>query len=212
MLMHSMRSKNTETAQHNAPNPFNEQPKRRLTNKAKRRALIIGAVVVVLGVGAWLAWPAIGGFFGLNQPKDDDTSQLPDIDPATERKLVIQDELVERLQSGGSEEAQAYLDEQLETASTDEEKSFILINKSTVASGNPGQALDYAQQAEEIEATYTSASALASLYEQSGDSRNALKYYRLMLERMPENFQETNPDDYATILKKIKVHEDKLGG
>lgn len=206
MLMHSMRSKNTETPQNNAPNPFAEQPRRRLSNKNKVWFIVAGAVIL-LGVGTWLAWPTLSGFFGNTKNDTETPQQVIEVDEETKRYIAVQDEATDIVAEEGREAAREFVDEKIASVESDEEKAMLLIYKGTLSSDIPGAPIEYAQQAEDLSPSYTSASALATYYELEGDNANAIKYYKLMLERATPDFAEQFPDDYATINKKINYLE-----
>ena len=208
MLMHSMRNRNTEKPQYNSPNPFENQPRRRLSNKNKFIFIIAGAVVVI-GVGVWLAWPTISGWFGSAQSEQQGPPPIAEVDEQTKRYLAVQDEATNLTETKGKEAAREFVDEKIAAADTNQEKAMLLVYKSTISSDVPGAPLQYAHEADELNPSFTSASALASYYELAGDNANALKYYKLMLERSEDDFQTKYPDDYASIQKKITFLENK---
>lgn len=206
MLKHSMRNRQTESAQHNAPTPFAVQPKRRLALKTRGRLVVI-LVLLLIGVGVWLTWPTLSGFFSKTEPTKVGPEALPEVTEETKRYIAVQEAAADLSQTQGKEAARAYVDEKIAGAATNSEKAMLLVYKSTISNDVPGAPLRFAQEAEALDESYTTASALASYYELAGDNANALKYYKLMLERADPGFAEQFPDDYATIGKKITYLE-----
>ena len=130
-----------------------------------------------------------------------------EVDEETKRYIAVQNEATDIVESQGRDAARDFVDEKIASVESDEEKAMLLIYRGNLSSDIPGAPLDYAQQAEDLSPSFTSASALATYYELEGDNENAIKYYKLMLERASEDFAEQYPDDYATINKKITYLE-----
>lgn len=107
---------------------------------------------------------------------------------------------------GGYGEGQKLLDDALKNCKTDTERSGVYTQKATLALNNSkaNQAVEFATEAEKYNPTRLTASTLALAAEIAGDKSTALKYYKLVVERITEKEREISPDDYSYYQSKVE--------
>jgi hypothetical protein len=174
----------------------------------KRTKIIIGiiGVVVIAGTAATIVfWPAVSGFVtGLFQQKTaDNLEPVGTPEPVIKTDNQLYDKALSATAEGGPEAGQAVLDERLTQATDNKEKAAIYSQKATLAAspsggGDTSKALEYAYLTEEQDPTYASAIYIADLeYYENDNKVNALKYYKLYLERLTDQAIDLNPGDKA---------------
>lgn len=117
----------------------------------------------------------------------------------------------------GDAAGQKYLDEQLKSTTDSKTKSKIYIYKSNLitsqAGGDTELALEYAMKAESSYATDNTAIAIAIANEKLNNKSDAIKYYKLYLERM-KKFLDSYKGDYKSTYErnyeKYKSHLTEL--
>lgn len=145
------------------------------------KKVIILCIVAV----AVLVISAMGVIFYLNKAQDskaEKTAQLSDT-----------------VYKQGFDAGQKVLDENLKKTTNPEEQSRIYINKATLMSqandDDKTKALEYAYTAEKLYPTENTAMLIASLSEAQKNSINAIKYYKLYLERVSKKITSEDPND-----------------
>ena len=109
------------------------------------------------------------------------------------------------------EEAQATLDKALEKPISSEEKSQIYTMKSSLVASEAGgakydQAITYAMQADQQDATPQSAINLAFYYNKTGNKAEVIKWYETALSRYgdPQKLQGLDLGDYQYYTERLK--------
>lgn len=175
---------------------------------SKRAKIIIGIVGVVVIAGIALTiifWPAVSGFVtGFFQQKTTtDLGPVSTPEPVIKTDKQLYDKALSVAISDGPEAGQAVLDERLNQTTDNKEKAAIYSQKAALAAsptggGDTSEALEYAYITEEQDPTYASAIYIADLeYYENNNKVNALKYYKLYLERLTDEAIELNPGDKA---------------
>lgn len=104
---------------------------------------------------------------------------------------TIYDKLSGMSKNGDANDSQDYLDDELKDAVNAEEIAQIYIMKSAAAdtpgSTDKSKSFEYAYKAESIYPSYKSALIIANMEKAKGDSKTALKYYKLCIERAPKD-------------------------
>lgn len=101
----------------------------------------------------------------------------------------------------GESEAQAILDEALDSATTDTERAEVYQQKASISTLNPQapnvpDALRFAYIAEQTSPTYGSAIIIAELEDyENNNYAAAIEYYRLYLDRLSAEAEALNPGD-----------------
>jgi tetratricopeptide (TPR) repeat protein len=157
--------------------------------KLSRRQRLYGAVavavLVVAGLGAYL----------LTHQTNPDAANLTKNPPETKAQ-VISDQVQDLKGTGKYDDAQKLLDGQLAAAQSAAEKSDLYVQKSSVANnaGDFTTALDYAQQAEKLQPTSSSAYMIAIAAEGLGNKSLAVTYYQKTLDRLTPEQKKRAPD------------------
>ncbi len=184
------------------------------TRRKKITISIIAAVVVILAANAYFFWPQIATWFR-NAPSQFQNQNGPNSDEAFEQQSK-QDKLyakaTDAVQEGGVEAGQQVLDQALLEAEGNPEKSVIYQQKSSLATlsptgGDKQASLTYAYEAEKLDPTYATAILIAEMEQ---DKEQALKYYKLYLERLDTNTEQLNPGDRQNVEKRIQALEAEL--
>lgn len=117
------------------------------------------------------------------------------------------DEAVAASKTGGEAAGQAVLDKALQSATTNESKSVIYAQKSSLASSsvvgsNYATAIEYAKQADQLDPTNESAAVLAALEQAAGSKSDAISYYQTALKRIGDrdsaDLMDQSSFDYYT--------------
>lgn len=168
--------------------------------KNKKVWLIFGAIVVLV----------VGGVVYNNYHSG--SNELIDPSDTTEGRTLTPYEEADRLAHVNSyEEGQKYLDDRLsESRENSAQQASIFRDKALLAlnSQHLQDALMFAKNAEAFEHSRISAITVALTAEQAGDTKLALKYYKLVVERTDDYIRNVSPDDYQYYLDKIN----ELGG
>lgn len=108
-------------------------------------------------------------------------------------------QLSDTVYTQGFDAGQKVLDENLKKTTNPEEQSKIYINKATLMSqandDDKTKALEYAYTAERLYPTENTAMLIASLSEAQKNTTNAIKYYKLYLERVSKKITSEDPND-----------------
>jgi len=162
-----------------------------------KKWLIVLAVVILFLAGAISGW-----IFVISQKKSDSSSA-----PAAQSKSLIQgaekekiiNELDAVVAKSGPEAGQAFLDSRISKTTDKQEQSLLYSVKSTYSAFNVNEnsqsdALKAAYKAEELGPTEDTAYVVAYLEENYGSINNAIKYYKIFLERIPKPSQMYDND------------------
>lgn len=184
---------------------------------SKRNKIIIVLIAGVAIIGAvltFLFWQQITHFFMPTTPSDD-SSQDGGMSASDREKMVLYqarqeryDEAEKAASEKGPEAGQQVLDTKLETQQDASERASIYMQKAILAESPQGgtdrtAAITYAYQAEAEQPTYGSALYVAELEYYYGNKTNALKYYKLYLERVTPEATDLNPGDKEMVQAKI---------
>lgn len=185
----------------------------------KKVILITTGLLVVGGVVAGVVfWPQISEFTRSIFQKDESVvvGETPKTGLASAESVALYEEALAVAEESGPAAAQQVFDDKLQTTTDDQQKSDIYIQKATLAGSATGgsnlaQALEYAYDGEEVSPTYATAILIASLEEQLGNKANALKYYKLYLDRLTDEANQLNPGDKDAYTRKVQQLEAELG-
>lgn len=116
-------------------------------------------------------------------------------------------------QKSGAESGQKVLDDKLKQTNDSKIKAELYLNKATLAStlvskNDYTKALEYAYESEKLNATANSALAIATMEEMKNNITNAIKYYKIYLERTPKPTSGSS-DGYAYYVSHVKELESK---
>ncbi|MBC7868860.1 hypothetical protein H7X69_01610 [Candidatus Saccharibacteria bacterium] len=141
------------------------------------------------------------------------TSKINPQDSRAVARKESQDKFIEAdkaVTDGDYAKGQAILDDALKNKIANAERSYVYVQKSTLASNSSKteDSITFAKKAEELDPTRLSATVLAQVAERSGDKVLALKYYELVVARTTEREQRLSPDDFIYFQSKVK----ELGG
>jgi len=170
----------------------------------RKTVIITGSVVIALLIGgsAYAFWPQISSIWNPGQSQEE-KKQAEDSQKAAvevQKNQATYNKALEAAQNEGPEAGQGVLDTALTTAGSDAEKAVIYQQKSSLASSGSQQpdtesAIEYAYEAEKLNPTYGSAILIATLEDRNNNSVDAIKYYKLYLERLDETAESQNPGD-----------------
>jgi len=172
---------------------FNNK-KNNTTFSNKKIFIYIGIILAFVGLSVGFYY--IYGSFSVDE-KDNSTSQETIADNYKAAYKIASEE--------GVESSQSFLDEKLNNSTSQAEKSQIYIDKASIASSylagsDNSEALTYFYEAEKLVPTEKTASAIASLEENNGNISNAIKYYKLYIERASA---DSESDDYIYNLARL---------
>jgi len=118
---------------------------------------------------------------------------------AQDSKAEKTGQLSDTVYKDGFNAGQKLLDEDLKKTTNPEEQSKIYINKATLMSqandADKTKALEYAYKAESLFPNENTAMLIASLEEAQKNTSNAIKYYKLYLERLSKKITSQDPED-----------------
>ena len=112
----------------------------------------------------------------------------------------------------GIDAGQKYLDDKLETANDNAVKALVYIRKAELTSSllgnhNYTKALEYAYRAESLSPSADTALSIALYEDKSGNTANAIKYYKLYLEKKPKGVDDAETNNYEYYSSRIKELE-----
>lgn len=166
--------------------------------RAIKKVLLVGLVgLVIVGTGVIIyAYSKVTKQD--DTPKGGASGQNYTPDPAT----IAQEEAL----LGNYDVAQQTLDDELKKSDTDAAKAEVYNEKSVTAYNENKfkEALGFAQQSEELNATQSSAYLIAIAAEGLGDKKLALEYYKKALERVRPADRSRSPDIAEGYEAKIK--------
>ena len=159
--------------------------------------IIVCSIAIILAAGFF--------FYKLRQPTASKTSQnsLLTMSKSTQDKYIEADTAAYR---GGYDKGQKVLDDALNSKTSNIDRSYVYIQKSTLAFNNSqmADAIKFALKAEELYPSRQTADVLAQTYEQSGDKVLALKYYKLVVQRTTDQEKNLLPTDYQYYKSKVE--------
>ncbi len=146
--------------------------------KRKKAVLIIGSAVILIAFVVGIA--AVKKFYSPKNEVGFKAVLVPTDD--------IQAAAMGYSRVGDADGGLALFDSQIDQRQDDDEKRRLLIYKSSFAIEvkRYKEALDAAKQADTIKSDFSTAVVLARAYEGSGDTKQALSYYRKTLELSPK--------------------------
>jgi len=112
----------------------------------------------------------------------------------------------------GIDAGQRYLDDKLETANDNAVKALVYIRKAELTSSllgnhNYTKALEYSYKAESLSPSADAALSIALYEDKSGNTANAIKYYKLYLERNPKGADDAETNNFGYYTSRIKELE-----
>jgi hypothetical protein len=188
---------------------------------SKRLKIIMGVVgaILVLGTAATIYyWPALSGFFAgvFGQETSEETDEVNTPAPVVKTDAKLYENAAAAAASGGAEAGQAVFNEQLAATNSKSEKAAIYSQKAELAltpagGANTAQALEFAYLAEQEAPTYATALFIAEIeFNDMNNRTNALKYYKLYLERLTDEGIALNPGDKEYFEQRIREIEESL--
>ncbi|NTW62231.1 hypothetical protein HGB25_02370 [Candidatus Saccharibacteria bacterium] len=190
---------------------FNDQQPDKVRSP-KRTWMVVGAIllIVILAAGAYVAYNMLflNKNAGNSKPVKDEKTYFATI---SEKTNVI-------VTSKGYAAGQVFLDEELKKTTSTQNQSQIYSLKSVHAGSFGGGndkalALEYAYKAESLFPDKTTALSIASLEDGMSNTSNAIKYYKLYLERAKtgtalSKLDQADYDYYAAKVKKLESRGD----
>lgn len=128
----------------------------------------------------------------------------------------VYDQVQSIVSKEGMEAAQIFLDEKISQTNNETEQAQLYLEKSSLSSNdeNKNQALEYAYNAESLDPNEKTAFWVAIAEESVGNIEEAIKYYRLFLERAPDresDIESSDGIDYDFYENHVKELEASLG-
>ena len=180
---------------------------------SKKSIIVISIVTFVIVASSILlvSLPAIIASRTQDLAQNPDTPSNGELVVSEEQKRY--EKALSTAVSDSTEAGQAILDEALESADSKQERAMVYTQKSAVAIANPDSpdfesALEFALRAEQEDPSYGTAIVIAEL--QDYDFQNyseAIKYYKLYLDRLTEEASELNPGDRAFYENRLRELE-----
>ncbi len=179
---------------------------RKVFSSKKRVMIFIIALILVIS-GLFCYW-----YFIINKPSGVDIlnngSSTADEVAALDKSQNRYIQAVRAVSVDGYDAGQSFLDDEIiSNTNNDVERSYLYIQKSDLAinNANMDEAIAFAEKAEGFYQSRISAVTLAQLYEKKGDKANAIKFYKLTIERTTEDAKQMLPyeiNDYQ-----LKINE-----
>ena len=177
---------------------------------SRKKWLIIGLLVIVFISGIFSGW-----LFIVSQKKSENSSvtatQPRSLIQGAEKEKIV-NELDTVVAKSGPEAGQAFLDSRISKTTGKQELSLLYSVKSTysafnVSESSQSDALKAAYKAEELGPTEDTAYVIAYLEENYGSLNNAIKYYKIFLNRIPKPSQMYDNDFeyYSDYAKKLET-------
>lgn len=147
--------------------------------------LLGGLILGVIAYGVWYTYT--NNRQSEPQPKITNAAQAADVYTQAANIAATQN----------ADKAYSYYDAQLDTATNDSARQSLLIGKASLELNNQqyDAALSTAQAADTIKRTGATVKLLGMIYEGIGNKADALKYYKLALDLLPENTENSSEKD-----------------
>lgn len=186
--------------QNSAPQPTGtDSPKSGLISHSKRRRLL-GVIVLLLVVGLGVV---AGSFLG--RSKQEQPVSRTETETKQTRPPTISEQADKINFEGDYDKAQAFLDENIAKSSDPKEQSKLYETKALFAlkAEKYEDSLEFAQKAEEINATRNSAVLIARSAEGLANKELAIEYYQKVLDRTPPTTLEEDKQYYRDKIKAL---------
>lgn len=184
-------------------------PKLRKHFVHKRRFIIwvIVSFIIIAAAGVYFVY-----FNPFNNSQDSNSQ-------ATDAAITKKKETISKVESlvtdKGSQAGQSFLDTELAKTSDPKEQAQLYMDKASLADSIPGgsdkvKALEYAYKAEGLSPNEETALMIAVFEENQNDIPNAIKYYKLFLERFSKNsnevlYRKVDYDYYTTYVGELEA-------
>lgn len=177
----------------------------RLFSKKKLIIVIIASLILICGVVVCYWYFVINRPSSVATPNDQSNSidEVAAFDKSQNRYI----QAVRAVSVAGYDAGQSFLDDEISSnTNNDTERSYLYIQKSTLAinNSNISDAITFAEKAEGLYQSRISAVVLAHLYEEKGDKASTVKYYELAIERTTDQEKNILPSDYEYYQSKIE--------
>lgn len=176
-----------------------QNQKRRLSKPVLVSLIVIGALLV-----------AGGGYLAVQRYFFASPDAQGPANPLSKTKEDLYNKAVATVASDGAEQAQSEIGATLETLESDEDKSYAYTLKASLAPPDTSQSeiLGYYYEAEKLDPTFDTALNVATAEYYAGNKENALKYYKLYLERsIDKDGKNLDPQGRAYYEARVKELE-----
>lgn len=176
---------------------------------AHKKRFIIWAIV------SFVVIAAAGVYFVYFNPFNSQNSNTQAAEKAAAKRNEISGEVESIVSDKGSQAGQTFLDDELAKTGDSKEQAQLYMSKAALVGSLPGgndkvKALEYAYKAESLSPDEETALVIALFEESQNNIPNAIKYYKLFLERFSKNsdevaYSKVDYDYYAARVSELEA-------